>query len=254
MIKYFFIVAFVFSSLLSFANDYVRIKIDVRTSAGEKFDDLYIGSHPDATFGVDYDLGEKEKPPFPPPGNLHCTFIWTDTLAVDSFETIHSDEVYYPVPDKKKYHYRYKLYIRKDNSYDTATVRWHNIPEYVDSAYFTDIGEILFKTDMLENQSHTIIGSGLFVDYFLFDIYFSANPSSIDMNAATGIDLYPNPANDVLFLDNKFKKSIIYDLTGKIFIEKMNTDNIDISDLKSGIYLIKLFDGKNYITKQFIKI
>lgn len=239
---------------LAYSDDYVRIGIDVRTTDGKKFDGLYIGAHPDATFKIDYDLGEKEKPPFPPPGNLYCTFMWVDTLAADSFETIHSDEVYFPIPDKKKYHYRYKLHIRKDNSYDTATVRWHNIPEYVDSAYFTDIGEILFKTDMLEQNSYQLTGSALFVDYYYFDVYFSRVPSNVNIENNDNFELYPNPANDILYLNGKYKKSVIYDLSGRIISEKENADYIDISELNPGMYLVKLYDGNYYITKRFIKI
>jgi hypothetical protein len=245
---------FIVSSLMLFSQDYVRIKFNVTTSNGEKFKDMYIGVHPDATFDIDYELGEKSKPPFPPPGNLHCALIWPDTLQDDSIENIHSDEVYYPMPDKEKFHYRYNLYIRKDNIYDTAIVKWANVSEYIDSAFFSDIAEYLFKVDMKKQNEYKIGGNAIFIDDFIFDIYFTKTPTSISGDLIyKNFDLYPNPATDVLFLNNHYAEVTVYDLAGNSIRNLSNTALIDISDMKSGMYIIRLGNDKKYINKKFIK-
>jgi hypothetical protein len=66
------------------------------------------------------------------------------------------------------------------------------------------------------------------------------------------ISIYPNPANDKIFLSNKADIEII-DITGKILIKQLNSNEIDISKLAKGIYFIKIkFDDK-IRTEKFIK-
>jgi acetyl esterase/lipase len=64
-------------------------------------------------------------------------------------------------------------------------------------------------------------------------------------------EIYPNPAQDILFIKNKNSEAIgiycIYDITGrKILSEnsKMIETNIDVSDFSDGIYFIKINDNQ----------
>jgi len=73
--------------------------------------------------------------------------------------------------------------------------------------------------------------------------------------------LSPNPTNSILNIDCNLKtinfKMEIIDALGKTLISEENIElnqaSIDVSDLSSGIYFIKLISGENTSTKKFIK-
>ncbi len=71
------------------------------------------------------------------------------------------------------------------------------------------------------------------------------------------VSIYPNPASDVLNIDTKGPLSIaqVFDLNGREIMTVLNPVNsIKINDLKSGFYLIKLFDTQGrFITRKFVK-
>lgn len=71
-----------------------------------------------------------------------------------------------------------------------------------------------------------------------------------------GVSLYPNPVKDILnidLVDNTRISSVkIYDLQGKLLLEKANND-IDVSSLSVGVYLIKIKSEKGEFTKKFVK-
>ena len=72
------------------------------------------------------------------------------------------------------------------------------------------------------------------------------------------ISIYPNPAKDKLFIDIKKRSESkifqIIDYQGKILYERNNlTENdIDISQLVNGIYILKYLDEKYYSIKRFV--
>lgn len=74
-----------------------------------------------------------------------------------------------------------------------------------------------------------------------------------------GIEIYPNPANDILYikLPNNIAGIIeIIDIQGKILLNKpvnKQLETIDISSYPKGIYLIKILHGNNLIEKKIIK-
>ncbi|WP_299336671.1 M4 family metallopeptidase [uncultured Psychroserpens sp.] len=70
--------------------------------------------------------------------------------------------------------------------------------------------------------------------------------------------IYPNPVSDRLHfknLDEGFKTFQIIDLTGKIFIKGMlNSENIiDVSKLKSGLYILRILNKEETDNYKFIK-
>jgi len=74
------------------------------------------------------------------------------------------------------------------------------------------------------------------------------------------IIIYPNPANDILNItltDNQNSTIEIFDLTGQIILTKfavLKNDAIDISNLQSGIYIVRVSNGDAVLTKKFTKI
>jgi len=72
------------------------------------------------------------------------------------------------------------------------------------------------------------------------------------------INIYPNPVNDVLYIENnehiKIDKITVSDILGKvILIEKNSFNQINLSELKSGILLMKIETENGIITKKLIK-
>jgi len=60
------------------------------------------------------------------------------------------------------------------------------------------------------------------------------------------INVYPNPANTVVFIDAKNHETVVlklYDVMGHLVIDKSvaSTEKIDINNLSNGIYIYKLY-------------
>ena len=74
---------------------------------------------------------------------------------------------------------------------------------------------------------------------------------------ATIISLYPNPVDDVLKIESQgikiTKIEIFSPVGGKVKELKSNLKLIFLGDLNRGIYLIKIFSGKEYTVKKLIK-
>jgi hypothetical protein len=71
------------------------------------------------------------------------------------------------------------------------------------------------------------------------------------------ISVYPNPTNDILFFEaNTIGEVSIYDLDGKLIMKKQieNAKNeINVSSLATGSYVLKFIHGDSYQTVKFIK-
>ena len=110
-------------------------------------------------------------------------------------------------------------YGRFNNAGDTRTSKW------------TAIGEIEFYGDAVLSVN---------------DFEFNKN-----------VLVYPVPAKDVLYIKNTnqpIKEIKLFSIDGREVLEKklLNTVhnfNLDISSLKSGLYIIKINDGQNSVSK-----
>lgn len=81
--------------------------------------------------------------------------------------------------------------------------------------------------------------------------------STID-NSMTSISIFPNPINSVLNVNLKFDRTTqidIYDIMGKkVFTTTINSSKrIQLRELRSGIYIIKLKQDNASLTKRLIK-
>jgi len=69
-------------------------------------------------------------------------------------------------------------------------------------------------------------------------------------------EIYPNPANNVLFINTETENVLvsIFDLIGNLLINKQATNSeIDISNLQKGIYIVKIENKNKLIIKRFVK-
>lgn len=106
-------------------------------------------------------------------------------------------------------------------------------------------------------------GSGSLKCYTYFDST-CLSYSSFDVNMFVGIadeinseiKIYPNPTSDILTLEltntNQAQKISLYNVHGRLILEKYISDRteLDVSDLESGVYMIKL----NNIFHNIIKL
>jgi hypothetical protein len=87
----------------------------------------------------------------------------------------------------------------------------------------------------------------------------SSHLVSVDEIAGADIfSIYPNPSSDYLYLtynsQTKTPTFEIVDVTGRIlFNGNLSLNQIDISSLHQGIYLLKITDGDTRLAKQFLK-
>lgn len=70
--------------------------------------------------------------------------------------------------------------------------------------------------------------------------------TGISETLSTPITLYPNPAEDVIYIKapQKIDHATIYDLQGRVVkqFELNSQTSLDVSDLDTGVYLVELFD------------
>ncbi|HLO56786.1 MAG TPA: leucine-rich repeat domain-containing protein [Saprospiraceae bacterium] len=125
-------------------------------------------------------------------------------------------------------------------------------------------GYIAFKIKTLPNL---VLGDSL---KNLADIYFDYN-FPIRTNEAqttvafpvftkditTEVSIYPNPVTNILYLDTNehWTKAEIFDIAGRIMRSvSLDSSTMNVSDLQSGTYFIRLKDGEKVELVKFVKI
>jgi hypothetical protein len=79
--------------------------------------------------------------------------------------------------------------------------------------------------------------------------------ASVDDQNQLDISIYPNPSSDTVYIDVNYSqlKVVVYDILGKQVMNKSITNNIDISQLEKGVYILQLSDGAKVTTQRIIK-
>lgn len=84
----------------------------------------------------------------------------------------------------------------------------------------------------------------------------NTNNSTIDSK----VIIYPNPASDfvnIIISEELYQYDLqILDINGSVIktLKPESNKEIDISDLFSGIYIVRLFNKNNFLLKKFIKM
>ena len=86
-----------------------------------------------------------------------------------------------------------------------------------------------------------------FVDFLSQDNFLEQN-----------LVLYPNPVQDKLFIDSpnmSLEQVNIYDLSGKMVFEQkgVSNDNLDVSHLQSGVYILKIKTSVGVVQRKLVK-
>ncbi len=134
------------------------------------------------------------------------------------------------------------------------------------STYYWTFGDGTFST--MSNPSHTYVADGDYVvtlvatnscgsDTIQQTIHVEA--SGIDANVLTNINVYPNPANEIInveFENELASNIVVYSIDGKEILSKTFMDKVcslDISSLEKGAYLLRISTNNGTIKKIMIK-
>ena len=80
---------------------------------------------------------------------------------------------------------------------------------------------------------------------------FGNQPSSLSTNdvSINQIQLFPNPTNSSFSINTSISELSIYDVTGKLVKvfegNKTTNQDFDVSDIKTGIYIVQIVDSNN---------
>jgi len=79
---------------------------------------------------------------------------------------------------------------------------------------------------------------------------------SVDDNIKNILKIYPNPVVNKLFIEGLSSptKISIYNILGKLLITKITSNDIDVKNLQSGIYIIRITNIEGQLVRKFIKI
>ena len=123
-----------------------------------------------------------------------------------------------------------------------------------------------FHTLLLNNSNNLYSmgynGSGALGDGTLINkntpILFNCSTLSITEFNNDTVSIYPNPCNDFLNIELKNELEInnitISDISGKILFVENNVDSrIDLTSLKTGVYLLKISSNEKVIYKKILK-
>ncbi len=98
-----------------------------------------------------------------------------------------------------------------------------------------------------------VIGNGIDEDCDGID-GTSAN-ENIDIRS---IEIYPNPAEDIIYIDTDLDKLIytLHDINGKQILQGSNSKEIQLTGISNGIYLLKIMDHdtETFVMKRVVKL
>ncbi len=90
------------------------------------------------------------------------------------------------------------------------------------------------------------------------NVYFEdcSSPTAVNDLELSKIKLYPNPVGDILHIDGiNDAEVVISNLSGQtIYKTAIMEENIDISNLKSGIYFVRIAKDGAFITRKIVKL
>lgn len=109
----------------------------------------------------------------------------------------------------------------------------------------------------LETTDGTIIAEG--GEFLSSEISTFSNFNFLSTNnfvSNNTIKLFPNPSTGIVNIQTKSKIDVdVYDITGKLIHSAFNVQNgdkLDLSNLKTGLYLVKMFDEISETTQKLI--
>ena len=80
-----------------------------------------------------------------------------------------------------------------------------------------------------------------------FSVRFVRDASTASTNKhSNAIAIYPNPTTSIINIEQDFTIAKVYEISGKELL-KSTSKTIDLSELPSSIYLLRLYDNSNKV-------
>ena len=116
--------------------------------------------------------------------------------------------------------------------------------------------------DLMDEDGETSINISSTTDQITlqpgeFKIYgnqFSTSLTTTDVSI-DNVKMYPNPSENIISFDNSLEIVEIFDITGKklyTFIDVLKNQNLDISNLSSGYYIVKILNQNRLENRKLI--
>ena len=143
-----------------------------------------------------------------------------------------------------------KAWINPDLTTFNAAVTTPTLSQVLTTA-IADLGGFILRQDTA-TTTPTIIFDELRIDTTIGGILYSNQ-----VNAIAGLKVYPNPvSNGTLFIEsdlNSDKNVAIFDVLGKqVFNATTSNNAINVSQLKTGIYMVRITEEGNAVTKKLV--
>jgi len=247
-----YLLLIIFMTYVSFSVEKIEIFIKIEDDNNNETKLMTIGVHPNATYGLDYEIGEQDLPRLPPPDQLTS---WLTFIDSTENRPIYSRVDFIPIPgdDEPKLTHRYIIdFVRIDDS-DDEYFTWTKIDDKrITKATISDGYTI--KADMLTEESFKMRGL-TFINVVYVDIEYDFSINSVN-DAKVPIFTYPNPVSEILNIDEniRYDKVEIFDLSGnKMFTYKFK-DEVYLGSLSAGMYILKIYNNNIVIDiKNIIK-
>jgi hypothetical protein len=90
------------------------------------------------------------------------------------------------------------------------------------------------------------------------DVVFSGtvNTLGVAQNQIEGLKIYPNPVTNGTFYINtnadSTKEVVVYDVLGKQVVKTSTTNAVNVSNLKGGVYIVKITEDGNTATRKLV--
>ena len=96
-------------------------------------------------------------------------------------------------------------------------------------------------------------GQPIYLDNIL--VKSSGTLSVINEDIENNLKVFPNPASDKLIIKTRYNidKMELYNILGTKVIENNNTQELNISSLANGVYILQIYSGKTKLIKRIVK-
>lgn len=231
--------------------------LNVSNNIGES-QDLRFGVDENATIYVDDSLGELRIPMLGlPDKTFECYFQIYDSLLLE--EDVWSYFNYMPQQIEKKFHTRYRLYVKIGDG-SSLTFKWIALTAKIDSAFIQDDEpDIDIVSINMKSQTEAVVNNK-YLKYFFIDVWWNFDEQDgVNDVTQSYINIYPIPAKDFIIIDNPTMAFFNYKITDILGSNQQQgtltgSSKININSLPSGIYFLQLDNafGKS-IVKKIIK-
>ena len=86
--------------------------------------------------------------------------------------------------------------------------------------------------------------------YSVIEPFSKSGQVSVNNIKDAGLNVYPNPAQNILNIEGDYKSLNIYDVYGKLVLSTDQVINVDITNLASGVYVLSIDTKQGKITEK----